>query len=319
MAVTKVCLLIVVALSCYPQLQCKHYLFSTNFHRKGVCTYKGYIPGGGKPNIRPIQAPGAKIPSGVLATIAGVSSTAIGGVDTVLNAITSIASIASKLSPVLQLMGSLFGFIAGEANPSPQEILQKANKAIAKLTTEVNKRLDKMKGYVDYRVIHLEKDLTNRQFRSLFNLFAGCINEVTKERVNECMRNAERKTAADAPKFMILGEMMATMNAHGKSRAYYDKHPSRALSYYNVKRLEAGILSFRDYANIHLLMISTLLETYKADPSLQHAAAYVRGYTKKQATAGTFVDLHFLKMYSRCFVCQHLVKMRSGIPRLGAQ
>ena len=46
--------------------------------------------------------------------------------------------------------------------PTPADILRATNKAIAKLTDEVNNRMDGMKGYVDEKVITFEKHLLTR-------------------------------------------------------------------------------------------------------------------------------------------------------------
>ena len=204
--------------------------------------------------------------------------------------------LAPKLAPALGVFGVALGFVADFTKPSPQDILNQANKAIAKLTTEVNDRLVKMEGYVDFRVINLEKDLVNREYRSLFNLFGSCINEATKDKVNECMRDAVKKAASDSPKYMILDTKMGVYTNYKHDRGYYDKYPSKAPSYYDVKRLEAGIISFRDYANLHLLMIATLLNTYKSDASLPNAAHYVRYYTGQQKRVGKLT----FKVHSFC-------------------
>ena len=297
MATKSYCIFVAIFLSCLHQTQCRTFHIWSNAHRQGACTYKGYIPGGGKPNIKAIETPQAKLPKSVLGSAAGITSMAAAGLGEVAGAIDSLRiggnfllKIAPKLAPALGAFGFVFGFIADLSKPSPQDIIDQTNKAIAKLTKEVNDRLEKMKGYVDHRVITLERDLINREYKVLFNLFAGCIKEATKNNVNRCMRNAERTTAASAPKFMILASKMGIYSENHKSRAYYDKYPSKAPSYYNIKRMEAGILSFRDYANIHLLMISTLLETYKSDPSLSHASYYVRLYTREQLAAGKFLQ-----------------------------
>ncbi|XP_065061662.1 uncharacterized protein LOC135688668 [Rhopilema esculentum] len=304
-----------------------------DFQSKGVCSYKGYMPGGGKPNISPIKPPTATMPANALAKIAGLGSKSAALAMHSSNLMKALGKgsalflkIAPKLGPALGVFGAALGFVTAFTSPTPQDILNQANKAIAKLTAEVNDRLVKMEGYVDYKVIKLEKDLVNREYRSLFNLFGNCAKEATKDQVNECMRDAEMKAASDAPKYMILDTKMGAYTDSTKFRSYYDSNPSKAPSYYDVKRIEAGIISFRDYATLHLLMISTLLDTYKSDATLPNAAYYVTRYTREQASAAAkyagYADWAYKWILSRNFgenrsnqfkkSCQNAKELKEG-------
>merc|ERR1719427_2053558 len=100
------------------------------------------------------------------------------------------AKIAPALGPCLGIFGVVLGGLADFTKPKPEDILKATNVAIAKLTEEVNNRLEEMKGYVDGKVIDLEKGLIDKEYKSLFILWANCIKEPTADDVNECQRDA---------------------------------------------------------------------------------------------------------------------------------
>lgn len=262
----------------------------------GVCTYTGYKPGGGIPDIQPITAPEASMAAKVVSHTAGLGSRSAiltmhstklmqafkkGGA--------KFLKIAPKLAPALGVFGAALGFVGALTSPTPQDILDEANKAIKELTDAVNDRLDKMKGYVEVRVIQMEKDLINREYRTLSNLFHNCIKEHTKQEVNRCMRDAEKLASATSPKFMILDSKMAAYNSVSHNRQYFEANTDKSPSYYDVKRLEAGIISFKDYANLHLLILSTLVNTYNAtNDNSTNGMKYFKRYLNDQAIAGEF-------------------------------
>ena len=262
----------------------------------GVCTYTGYKPGGGKPNIQPITAPEANMGAKVVSQVAGLGSrgTILAMHATKLTEAfkkggATFLKIAPKLAPALGVFGAALGFVGALTSPTPQDILDEANKAIKELTDAVNDRLDKMKGYVDFKVIEMEKDLINREYRVMSNLFHNCIKEHTEEEVNRCMRDAERMASATSPKFMILDSKMKTYNSISHNRQYFEANTDKAPSYYDVKRLEAGIISFKDYANLHLLMLSTLVNTYNAtNDNSTNGMKFYKRYLNDQAIAGEF-------------------------------
>ena len=82
-----------------------------------------------------------------------------------LKGIKTLAKIAPKLGAAVGIFSIGLGIVQAFLDPTPQDILDKANEAIAKLTDEVNDRLDEMKGYVDQKTINLEKDLIGREYK----------------------------------------------------------------------------------------------------------------------------------------------------------
>ena len=108
-----------------------------------------------------------------------------------------------------------------------------------------------MKAYVGEKTISLEKDLVNREYKTLFRLWGNCVKEVTKEKVNECMEDAKDIMAA-RPKFAIFGDKVQA-----------DIQPSVD----DVKRIEANLITFRDYVILNLACLSTLVATFKNNPA----------------------------------------------------
>ena len=52
--------------------------------------------------------------------------------------------------------------------PTPDDILKAVNVAVGKLTSEVNKKLTQMEGYVDSKIAKLEKELIKNEFSASF-------------------------------------------------------------------------------------------------------------------------------------------------------
>jgi len=219
------------------------------------CTFEGYVPGGNKITVAKIIAPVAKMQKNVFSGLAGnLGKASVGAQHStmLLKGFGKLANIAPKLGPALGLFGVGFSLVKSFIEPSPQDILDQANKAIADLTNEVNSRLDEMKGYVEEKTLELEKDLVNREYKSLFKLWANCVKEVTKEKVNECMEDAAKQIMASRPKFAIFGDDVQA-----------DHQPSIS----DVKRIEANLITFRDYVIMSLASLSTLVATFKDDPA----------------------------------------------------
>eukprot|EP00794_Sanderia_malayensis_P008847 gene8847-9795_t len=286
----------VLLLACYipNDVDAGSYMVRKDYALDGDCKYTGYVPGGGLPNIKPITAPVATMPASAIAKIAGLGSKSTALAMHSSNMLKALEkggkvflSIAPKLAASLGIFGAALGFVSAFTKPSPQDILDQANKAIAQLTKDVNDRLDKMKGYVDTRVITLEKELMTKEYRTMFNFFGSCVKEFSTKDVNKCMRQAEKTTSSSSPKFMVLDASMSQYNPYipekSVNRPYFEKNGG-APSYYDTKRIEAGLVTFKDYANLHLMIISTLVNTYKGDMS-KEGKHYYQLYLKEQKTA----------------------------------
>ena len=262
--------------------------FEDDLHLDGNCKYTGYIPGGGIPNIQPIKAPEAKLPGNALAEIAGVGEKGTKIAETALKigeafakSGSAFAAAAPGVGAALSVFGAGFGFLSDELKPKPEDILKAVNKAFKELTNAINDRLEQMKGYVDQKIIDLKKELVNQEYTTLFESFTGCIDGpgLTKKKVNNCVINIEKRIKASRGKFMPARREMKDWNPGSKnphSRYYFEKHPSKAPPYVRVKEMEAVMLTFRDFANLHLLVLSSLINTFKKSGPKDHLDFYIK-------------------------------------------
>ena len=235
------------------------------------CVYTGYKPGGDEPNIDHIQSKAAKIQESALQSIvgkfndgAGVTAATLGIMNSAGKLIESSPHIAAALGAISVAMG------LSVSSPSPQDILDKANEAVATLTSDVNNRLDKMKDYVDYRVIQLEKDLMARKYKTFFYEWIHCAEERTTENAQKCQQNVERKLKSARFEFEILHEEMSAFDPNSDFRylfthQFLEEHASqyKSPSHYEVKRLEAALIPFRNFASLHLMVLQTLAAVFE--------------------------------------------------------
>ncbi|MEO0685233.1 MAG: hypothetical protein AAFY76_09360 [Cyanobacteria bacterium J06649_11] len=234
------------------------YYYGKYQNRGKVCTFKGYVPGGNVVTVKRITAPSAKLEKGIFGGLAGnmgKASAAVQHSTMLLKGFGKLAEIAPKLGPAMGLFGVAFSTFSAFTKPTAQDILDKVNDAIGKLTTEMNNRLDEMQGYVEQKTMNLEKDLVSREYKSLFHLWINCLKEVTKEEVNECQEDAAKTIMAARPKFAIFSDKVQA---------------NEMPSVYDIKRIETSLVVFRDYVLLNLACLSALIATLKDEPS-QHA------------------------------------------------
>uniref|UniRef100_A0A7M5X8I6 Uncharacterized protein n=1 Tax=Clytia hemisphaerica TaxID=252671 RepID=A0A7M5X8I6_9CNID len=134
------------------------FFFKPKHYSGHWCEFHGYNGGQSKVTVSKITAPVATMEKKVINDLAGNMGTAASiGKDAVdiIKGVGYLTDIAGKLSPALAIFSSAFGFVDSFLKPSPQDILDKANKAIKQLTDEVNDRLDQMKDYISHEVITL--------------------------------------------------------------------------------------------------------------------------------------------------------------------
>ena len=171
--------------------------------------------------------------------------------------------IAPKLVSGLGIFSASMGVLGSLTKPTPQDLLNIVNKAFKKLTDDINDRLNKMKGYVDGRVIQLETRRINNQLQSLKRHWTNCIQQSSRQNSISCQRSAVGDIHADLPHFMILDE-------------YFDgDKKDQQLEYYDVHRLEAVLIPFRDFATYHIYSLQILVSRLKLCECLSSSSIYV--------------------------------------------
>lgn len=260
---------LLLALACLQYAQCGTFYVTTELSDQ--CKYTGYKPSGDVPNIDHIQSKAAKIQESSLQSIvgkfnegAGITSATLGVMNSAGRLLNSAPHVAAALGALSVAMGLVVGSVG------PQDILDKANEAVAALTADVNDRMDKMKDYVDVRVIQLEKGLISSKYKVFFYDWIHCAEERSTEKALNCQQDVERNLKSARFEFEILHEKQESMDPNGPSRFRYTHQflkeyasQYKSPSHYDVKRLEADLIPFRNFASLHLMVLQTLATIFK--------------------------------------------------------
>ena len=78
----------------------------------------------------------------------------------------------------LGVWGSVVGVVANIGTPTPDDIIDACNKALAELTDEVNDQFTNMQAYVDQAILDEESQLMNLDYQQYHDYFTGCVDEV---------------------------------------------------------------------------------------------------------------------------------------------
>ncbi|KAK3747982.1 hypothetical protein QZH41_019785, partial [Actinostola sp. cb2023] len=224
----------------------------------------------------------------------GVSAATIGMID----AVGDVLKVSPQLGAALGILTVGLGFL--KKDPSPQDILDKAMSSVKLLSDEVNTMMDGMIDYVDAKDLQLERIVMDNHYNEIFDRWVNCAKELTAERANTCQQRAQNKISSARFHFQPFDELFDKVNTNENRPLYtphfsyrasagtwqwmkqhcgYDKHTrSECLSHEQVKRLEIGIIPFRDYASLHLLVLKTLQATYKGKSNTDRLAC---GYYKR--------------------------------------
>ena len=193
----------------------------------------------------------------------GFATTVLGDVVDIAGLIEKYAGVCAKLSVGLGIWGQVLGKVISSSKPSPQDIIDATNKALADLTKSVNDQFSNMQDYVDHEILELQRELMNLDYQQYHTYFSNCIREVTEEKVNECMEDAERITGSDYQKFM---QYITYINDNGWKPQTKD-----------VKKMELQFESFRDFAQLRINQLLTLAGTY-GDMDGDYAANQTKRY-----------------------------------------
>eukprot|EP00111_Clytia_hemisphaerica_P022379 TCONS_00065764-protein len=234
---------------------------------KGTCYATGYVPGGNKVILEPIEAPQAVLQDHSI----GIVANKLGYVLDTGGAMADIVALTEKFEPWgkflaggLGVWGSIIGVVANIGTPTPDDIIAACNEALSELTDEVNQQFDNMQAYVDQAILQADKELMNLDYRQYHNYFTDCVNEVTEKDMWSCVQEAERLSGSDHAKFLRYEEKM---NQEGWVATPDD-----------VKRMEVLFLTFRDYAQLRMMIYLTLTGYYQNQTNNEDAAKLAKRY-----------------------------------------
>lgn len=260
----------------------------TTADKSQQCSYKGYALGGVLSKISKINN---KTPPQFETTVlqtaldyfnkgSGVTAATLGAID----AVGDVLKAAPQMTAAIGCVTVALGFL--NKSPSPQDILNKVTESVNMLTEEVNVMMDQMKDYADVRDLQLEKRLMNNEYKQLFDQWVQCSRKFTQEESENCQKAVEDQIRSSRYHFQPLhdkfgqkfnGKLVYNPNFNYRKSAgtwqWMNKHcgvkeyaGAECLSHYEAKRLEIGIIAFRDYATLHLLALKTLEASYKSHP-----------------------------------------------------
>jgi len=147
----------------------------------------------------------------------------------------------------------VFGFLSNE--PGPDDILNAVNDALEDLTEEVNEKLDSMMGYVDTQVINSEKFMLQNVFDAAYRRWTFCLKEETEAKATECQADAAKRLVEDRSLYGIYWNQVTEL---------------QKLDRMTRMRIEAHLVLFRNYANLVVLQLLPLIETYCENPATKY-------------------------------------------------
>ena len=232
---------------------------------KGKCSFKdiGYKPSERITKVKKLDAPVAKLQKTLIDKIAGKSSmsanllmhsvnagkTFTTVTEKSMKAVKFLVNLAPKLASTLGIFGAVFAFASDATKPSAQQIIDSTNVAFENLTVEMNNRINQLQGYIDSRVIKLEKAMVTRELKVMQNIWLNCADElIDTDTINECQRDAARFIRANKPKFLLFGDK---------------KTANKTLDSYTIRRAEASLFAFREFANLCIMVGETVAGSYE--------------------------------------------------------
>lgn len=251
------------------------------FKHSEQCKFRGYKPGGILPGITAISAvPPAKFESSVLDDVFTYFNK--GGATTAATlAVIDSAGVVLKGSPQVAATLGIIAVGVGFASdtPSPDDILERAFKSVELLTEEVNIRMSQLQDYSDVKDLQLEKTIMSRNYKELFDKWSKCAKHRPGRDPNQCQTQAEGDIESARYHFQpVQSEFDEKRNGKQKyDPHFYYRYVATwqwmeemkgsglfwALTYEQVKKLEIGLIPFRDYATLHLIALEALANSYK--------------------------------------------------------
>jgi len=180
--------------------------------REGTCEFSGYVPGGKKVILEPIESPHAFDQSSSLAQYAyfcDYGNTVVGSALDLTVFTTKVEKFAAKLSAALGVWGSIVGgFLYQE--PTTANIIDGMNEAFDRLTEQINDQFYNMEEYVKQEILELEKKLMNNQYRSYVKQLNLCLEKLDRALFINCLIDAHDDSLKEQESFMSYRQQMET-------------------------------------------------------------------------------------------------------------
>jgi len=209
-----------------------------------------YIPGGGKVVLDPIDAPTAKIAETGTATVAKYVGFTANLADQTVNVV-DIAADFSKTAKALAggmgIFGSVIGGLGDHFTPTPNDIIDAVNQAIAELTQSVNNQFINMQDYVDEQIRELKSEMMNDAFNYFAAFAAECLRraDVSEDAMVQCVETSATQLSAAKVGFLDFKDYIGDK----KWEATTDQ----------AKQMELDFITVMNYATLQLnnLMITS--------------------------------------------------------------
>lgn len=211
---------------------------------------------------------------GVYGTYLGYALDTGGAVADVVSLTAKFEEWAEAFSFGLGVWGSIVGVVANINTPTPQDIIDACNKALVELTDEINDQFTNMQAYVDQAIMEEDSKLMNLDYKQYHDYFTGCIDETIKDDMYDCIKEAERLSGSDHAKFLRYEDKMNT-----------DWKPTPN----EVKHMETLFLTFRDYAELRIMILLTLSGMYENDTTPDGPGAAKRYLTDLKSEVDQFM------------------------------
>jgi len=146
---------------------------------------------------------------------------------------------------------------------------------LVELTDEVNDQFVNMQAYVDQAIMEEDSKLMNLDYKQYHDYYTGCIDETIEDDMYDCIKEAERLSGSDHAKFLRYEDKMNT-----------DWQPNAD----DVKQMETLFVTFRDYAELRIMMLLTLSGMYENNTTPDGPGAAKRYLTDLKSDVDQYIS-----------------------------
>ena len=219
--------------------------------KDGMCFVDpNHVPGVKEVIISNIKSPAVKLQEATLSTLAFGNAKAneiAGQAIEILDKIKDISSVHPAVDRGVAALGLIHQLAAGgtQEEPTVEDLREATEEAFVKMTERTNKALYEMKDYVDNEFLKLEQGLMKKEYHTLYQGWINCDDYVRTSDIDRCLKNQIDDIRKEKPKFLMFQQEM--------------KSNSWEPTVKELKKLQAGMFVFRDYAQLVLMVLQTMV------------------------------------------------------------